>query len=119
MAAAARYGTATFYGLQSKQNQSVDIYISDVANAQVNFDSGNGASSSSLTFWRAPEDCVLVDISLATGLTDTTNIVATSDGRQLEGARYRYANHINTLTTRSSISKGFKRGSSVGFIQVA
>jgi len=118
MAAAARYGTAVFKG-QSGRVYNVDLYVSDVASALVNWDSGNGATSTSLTYWKSPENCVLIDLSLASGLTDTTNVVMVSDGAQIPGARLRYANFLNSLATRPAINLGFRAGSNVSAIQVA
>lgn len=119
MAAAPKYGTMMFQGLKSGTRYAVDIYLSDVANAQVNFDAGNGAGSASLTYWKTPEAVVLVDFSVATGLTDTTNIALTSNGMQVPAGRIRYANFINTIATRPTLQLGFKEGSNVGAIQVA
>lgn len=118
MAAAPRYGTAVFRG-NSGRVYNVDIYVSDVANALVNWDAGNGASSTSLNYWKAPENCIMIDLSLASGLTDTTNVVMTSDGAQLPGARLRYANYLNSLSLRPAINLGFRAGSNVSAIQVA
>jgi len=118
MAATPRYGTAVFKG-SSGRVYNVDVYVSDVASALVNWDSGNGATSTSLTYWKAPENCVLIDVSLASGLADTTNVGMVSDGAQVPGARSRYANYLNTLAFRPAINLGFRQGSNVSAIQVA
>lgn len=119
MAATPRYGTFTFQGMETGKTHSVDTYLSDVANAQGNFDSGNGASSTSLTYWKAPEKCVLIDFSLASGMADTTNIVMTADGAQIPAARLRYANFLNTLAFRPKLQIGFNAGTNVSCIQIA
>jgi len=49
MTAAPQYGTLIFKGLQTGKTYSVDIYVSDVANALVHLDGGAGAGSSSPT----------------------------------------------------------------------
>lgn len=116
MAAAARYGTATFRAVNSSNVYNVDVYISDVIGASVNWDSGTGAGTGSLTFWKAPEMVVLSDLSVATGLTDTTTLVPTANGQQLP-SRLRHANFINTITTRPPIQIGYNQGTNVGFIQ--
>lgn len=118
MVAAPRYGTVTFKGASGK-TYSVDVYLSDVANAQVNWDSGNGAGTGSQTFWRAPENVVLIDFSVASGLTDTTNIVLTKNGGQLAGQRIRYANYLNSLAFRAPLTLGFSKDSNIGAIQIA
>jgi len=119
MVAAPQYATAIFLGLQTGKTYAVDMYLSDVANADVNWDSGNGAGASSLTYWKAPENVVFQDLAINTGMTDTTNIALTSDGAQIPGARLRFAQHVNTIATRPKLQIGFKMGSNVGAIQIA
>jgi hypothetical protein len=119
MAATPRYGTMTFQGMETGKTHSVDVYLSDVANALGNWDSGNGAGTASLTYWKAPEKCVLVDFSLASGMADTTNIVLTADGAQIPASRLRYANFLNTLAFRPKLQIGFASGTNVGAIQIA
>lgn len=119
MAATPQYGTAMFKGIDSGKTYAVDIYISDVANAVVNFDSGSGASSTSLGFWKAPERVVLYDLSIASGTADTKSIFPTADGGQIAGFRFRYANFLNTLATRPSLAIGFRQGTNIGFTQSA
>ena len=65
----------------------------------------------------APENVILYDFSIPTGLTDTTNIVFTSDGAQVPQSRLRYANFVNTLATRPAINIGFRANSNIGAIQ--
>lgn len=117
MAAAPRYGTMMFKGVQTGRTYAVDVYISDVLAAQVTFDNGSGATSSSLVYWKAPENVILYDYSVATGLTDTTNLFLTSDGAQIPNSRLRHANFLNSLATRPVLNIGFKQGSNVGSIQ--
>jgi len=119
MAATPKYGTLMFQGLQTGRAYADDIYVSDVAAAQLTFDNGSGASASSLTYWKAPEDVLLTDFSIATGTADTTNFVLTSDGAQVANSRLRYANFVNTLNNRPKLNIGFKRGSNIGAIQSA
>jgi hypothetical protein len=110
-------GTATFQGLQTKATYAVDIFISDVLAAPVTFDSGGGATATSLPFWKAPENVVLVDLSIATGNTVTTALVPTSNGGLIAGNRLRTANFLNTLAFRPAIKIGFKAGNNIGFLQ--
>lgn len=117
MAAAPRYGTLVFQGV-SGQNYFVDCYISDVVGASGTFDSGAGAGASSETFWTAPENCTLIDFSVATGLTDTTAGRLTANGRPLQSV-VRWANHLNSLATRPALNTGFAAQTRVGIIQLA
>jgi hypothetical protein len=117
MAPAARYGTMMFKGLQTGRTYAVDIYISDVLAAPVTWDNGSGATATSLVYWKAPENVMLYDFSIATGLTDTTNIVTTSDGAQVPNSRLRHANFLNSIATRPALQISFRQGSNIGAIQ--
>ena len=110
------YGTAMFKGVSGKI-YNVDIYVSDVIGAVTTFDSGNGASSTSLGFWKAPENVSLFDLSLATGPTVMTQLVPTADGGLIPGVRFRIANFLNSLSLRPAIALGFKAGTNVSFTQ--
>lgn len=118
MAAAPQYGTMTFNGVQTGRSYAVDVYLSDVAAANVNFDSGGGAGSSSDQFWIAPENIILKDFSVKTGLTDTTKIHIVANGVGT-GNRLRYANFLNTLAFRPALNVPFRAGTKVGSTQEA
>ena len=118
MAAAPKYGTVFLRGVQTGRTYAVDVYISDVANASVNFDSGSGASSGSDSFYIAPENVVFEDFSIVSGLTDTTKISINANGVQT-GNRIRYANHLNTLNNRPKLAIPFRAGSKIAFSQEA
>lgn len=116
MAAAPRFGTMMYQTGQG--GIGVDIYISDVVNAPVNFDSGNGAAATSETFWNAPANGAITDLSIATGLTDTTK-----GGFVIGGSRtkttVRWANHINTLAFRTPLNIPCGAGEAIGMVQLA
>lgn len=118
MAAAARSGTMSFAGVQTGRTYTIDIYISDVVAALMNFDSGSGAGATSDQFWIAPENLVLKDFSIAAGITDTTkiNIVANNVGT---GNRLRYANFLNTLAFRPVLNIPFRAGTKISASQEA
>lgn len=118
MAATPQYATFSFVGLRSRKSFTVDAYVSDVAAAAVRWDSGNGSSSTSDTFWTPPEPVALTDIAIVTGTADTTKISVTRDGRAT-GNILRYANHVNTLAQRPRLSIGFRAGEKIGAIQLA
>lgn len=111
----ATYGTATFIG-QSGKTYSVDLYIADVVATAVKFDAGAGASATSLPFWRVPERCRLVDLAIVTGPTVMTTLVLTANGAPT-GQRYRIAQYLNTLATRSPVNVGFEQGTNFGFTE--
>lgn len=110
------YGTMT-YRCQGGSNITVDLYVSDVANAPVNFDSGNGASATSETFWMAPSGGAIIDLSFKTGPT-----VIFSFGILAGGARTRstprLANHLNTLAFRPQLNIPVSAGEQISMVQL-
>jgi len=118
MAAAPQLATMSFVGVQTKRTYTIDVYCSDVVAANSNFDSGAGASAGSDQFWTAPENIVLKDFSILTGMTDTTklNVVANNVST---GNRLRYANFLNTLAFRPVLSMPFRAGTKISAIQEA
>ena len=117
MAAAPQYGTLTFIG-QGSRSISVDVYLSDVANALVNFGVGGGSSSTSPTEWRAPEGCVLTDFIIVTGMTDTTKIQPTRNNQNVDSI-LRYALHDDGLAFRAPLRIPFAAGDMLTITQLA
>lgn len=115
--AAAQAGFLRFVGA-SKKNYNVDLYASDIVNKKINFDDGAGANSTSETFWTPPEDVVLVDMAIHTGMTDTTFLRWTRGGVPL-GNTLRYAAHLDTSDARVPLAIGYRKGINVGAIQFA
>lgn len=117
MAAAPQYGIFKFLGL-SGRTYSVDVYLSDVANALVNFDAGRGASATSPTYYRPQEGVILTDFAIVTGMTDTTKIQL-FQGNQPTGDFLRYVMHLDTLAARSGLRLYFPPNSELRAFQVA
>lgn len=125
MTAAPKFGTLSVVydnvpqnGPLAGQMDSVDIYLSDVAGAEANMDSGSGASSSSQTFWTPKGFCTVLDLSVAAGLTDTTRGRLTVGGRPLSNV-IRWANNLNTIQTRPPIGIKLAAGARLGIVQLA
>ena len=117
MAAAAQDGFCVFKGASGK-TYVVMAYFSDIAGALVNFDAGGGASATSATYWTAPENCVLVDVGIHSGMTDTTNARLTKGG-QPTPTTIIYAAHLDTSVARPQLSEGYSKGVQIGMIQLA
>lgn len=109
-------GTITMKG-RSGRTYAVAFYTADVLGTAVKFDSGSGASATSLPFWKVPEPCVLVDVAVVTGNTVTTNLVMTADGAVIPGMRLPEAAFLNTLANRPPLAIGFKQGTNFGFTE--
>lgn len=118
MAAAPQLATATFVGVQSGMNYSKDVYCSDVVDGLVNFSSGGAAAAGSESFWSPPENVLLVDLSILTGMTDTTALQWTRDSVPT-GDVSRYANHLNTLNSRPRLNVLIAAGQRIAANQLA
>lgn len=118
MVAAPQSGACIFKGVASGKIYNVDFYASDVANALVNFDSGAGSGSSSQTFWTPPENCILTDVFIHTGMTDTTRGRITKGGQPTPSI-IRWAAHLDTSNGRPMQTEGFAKGVQIGIIQLA
>ena len=118
MVAAPQFGTFVFQGQQSGRIYNVDMYHSDVVDGLANFDGGGGSSATSPDSFTAPENLLLVDYSIVTGMTDTTKIQVLRNN-QPTGDFLRYTQHLTTAPMRSPIRLGFIRGVEVRAIQKA
>ena len=114
---AATQGTAVFYGVRSKKSYVVDMYLSDTVNTGVNFSTGGAALATTPEYWMAPEDVILGDISVVTGAAQTRLQVLRDNTP--EGSVLAHALHLSTLASRLRLSIGFRRGSTMGLIQLA
>ena len=117
MAATPQRGTLQLEGI-SGMKYTKEVYVSDVANANITFDGGAGAGSGSPTKWTAPEPIAIVDFSMITGTADTTKIQMTRNGTAT-GDILRYANHLSTLNSRPALGIVFAQGDEIGGIQLA
>lgn len=118
MAATPQYASFTFIGAQTKKTYTVDAYLTDVANALVRWDGGNGSSSSSPDRWVPPENVVLVDYSQVTGTADTTKLQILRNNAPT-GDILRYVPHLTTNAFRPRLQIGFRAGMEVRALQLA
>ena len=116
MTAAPQYGTLIISDGSTSIN--VDVYLSDVANGAVNFDSGVSAGSASETFYKCPINGRIIDFSIKTGMTDTTAMRCTIDGSPTKSV-CRYGNHLNTMALRPALNIPVAAGENIGFIQLS
>ena len=103
---------------RSGKTYSLDLYVSDVNGALINWDGGAGASATSPTFWIAPEDCVLRTFSMVTGTADTEKIRLVADGKPTAHT-LRYDVNLSTIATRPPLNVGFKGGTQVSAFQIS
>lgn len=118
MVATPQYGTMLFRGRSSGQLYSVDIYISDVAGAQVRFDNGAGAGASAETFTTFNEPVILTDYAQVTGTADTEKIRITANNSPTPHI-LRYGIHLSTLNNRPVLNIPFRAGTRISGIQIS
>lgn len=92
---AATTGIATFVGQQSGRRYSKHLYITDTTATLVRWDVGSGASTTSPEYFTAPENLVLIDMSILAAPTVTTCSVIVNG--QPSGDRLQYA--VQTAAT--------------------
>lgn len=117
MAATPQYAGFFFVG-RSGKTYAVDAYISDVNGALINWDGGAGASSTSPTFWKAPEDVILQDYSMVTGTADTEKLRLLRDSMPTAHV-LRYGVHLTSLATRPKLNIGFLKGTNISAVQIS
>jgi hypothetical protein len=118
MVAAPQYGTMTFRGMRTGRIYNVDVYHNDVADNQIRWDGGGGASATSPDSFTAPEPLILIDYAIVTGMTDTTKIQILRNN-QPTGDFYRFTQHLTTSAQRSPVTLGFMQGVQIRAIQKA
>ena len=109
------YGTMTFQ--TGGGNITVDLYVADVANAPVHFDSGNGADATSETFWVAPANGAIVDLSFKTGPTVIFKFGVLASGARTRSTP-RLANHLNTLPARPALNIPISAGEQIAMVEL-
>lgn len=117
MSATPKYGSLVFIGASGKTYE-VDMYVSDVAAGAIQFDQGAGASATSGTFWRTPENVTLVDYAQVTGTADTEKWRLTLNGRPTFNL-LRYDTHVSTASTRPPLNIKIAKGVNIAGIQIA
>lgn len=117
MVAAPQYGQMIFQG-QSGTTYAVDLYVSDVNAALINFDGGGGSGSSSPTTWIAPENVTLKDFSITTGTADTEKVRLVVNNKPLSSV-LRYVQHVSTNANRPVLNIGFAKGSQISAFQIS
>lgn len=109
-------GLLTFQGRSGRQ-YSYNIYSSDVIAAPVTFSLVGAAGTGSTNFITAPEDMTLVDASITTGQTVSTNLVLWLNDAPAPAAVIMLANIVSTLANRSFPQLKIAAGRKVQFVQ--
>jgi len=112
---AATAGTMVFLG-RSGQTYTVDCYVPDAVATKWTFNPSGLAASTSTDYWKAPEECRLVDISTAASPTAVGGTLTLS-GALYTGKTFRWANQLATLATRMKHNIPIPAGEQVGILQ--
>lgn len=107
----------TFLGLATGTIYPIEGYVSDVANANVTFDSGAGASATSEAFWTPPEPVQLRDYSQVSGPTVVFKLRLAVNGVNAPGL-LRFEMHLSTNPYRPALSLGIPAGARLSAIQL-
>jgi len=118
MAATPKTGNFEFTG-KSGTKYVYSIYDSDVAAGFIKWDRMKTAVSTSTDFITAPEDMVLTDVSVVTGIVDTASLLLFIDDGAVAGRLLSWANVVNTLQNRSFPTLKISKGRKVQFQQIA
>lgn len=109
------YGSITIQD-PNRKTKTVDIYASDVAGENVNFDQGDGATTTSKTSYAVPGNCDVIDVCMASAIVDCAKFQLTIDG-QPTGDFFRVdVNHLYS-SWRPPMRIPVGRGHEIGFIQ--
>lgn len=110
MAATPKTGQLVFKG-RSGKSYGLTTYNPDVASSFLTFSQVGAAGSASQAFWIVPEDVMLDDAAVVTGIVDTTTVVIQAN--DLSVGSFQWAAVVNTLATRGVPKIGFRAGTKI------
>lgn len=117
MAAAPQNANLFFKGLQSGKTYGIAMYCSDVVGAYNTMSLDGLAATTSPNFWYAPENVVLVDASVITGLTDTKAWKFMANDVSTGNILY-HAMYLSSLATRPTPGIPYGKGTKISIVQV-
>lgn len=112
---AASAGTAIFQG-KNGRIFSVDLYIPDAVATNLTFNPAGLASAASPSDYRVPEDCALIDVTTATAPTAVGGTLKINSA-VVNGGTFRWADRLNTLSTRAKFLIPIRAGDFVSVLQ--
>lgn len=115
MTATPKNGAIVLRG-KSGRSYNLSFYNSDVVGAFCTFNLNGAAVAGSQNFFIVPEDCIIEDVSIATGIADTTSgVIQLNDANT--GNVVVFANQVNTLATRVKPMVALSRGAKLTILQ--
>jgi hypothetical protein len=114
----AQQATMVLRGAQTGKTYIIDVHAPDAAATLLRFNGSGAASATSADSFRAPENCIIEDISIAASPT-ATGLVITKDGNTIVGGALRWANQLVTTVNRAKLTIPIPAGSFIGGLQYA
>jgi hypothetical protein len=112
---AATNATFIFLG-KSGQTYTVEAYVPDAVATRVTFNPSGLAVSTSTDYWKAPEECMLVDI-ISVGAPTAVGATLTLSGALYTGKTFRWNNQLASLPNRMKQKVPIPAGEQVGALQ--
>ena len=112
---AANAGTIKLVG-QSGRTYTLDVYVPDATATTLALNSSGLAGASSPTTWRAPEPCLIKDISIAAAPTAVGAILQLNNANA-NGGTIRWANQLAANPNRMLLNLPIKAGDFMSFLQ--
>lgn len=113
---AATNATLFAIGQKTGKTYAVDLYVPDAVSTKVCWNPNGLAASTSETYWSAPENVIIIDIS-AVGAPTAVGGNFTFNGAVANGNTFRWANQANTLSNRAKMTIPVNQGTQIGILQ--
>ena len=112
---AANAGTIVFLG-KSGRTYTIDAYVPDAIATFLTLNPSGLAASTSPSTWRAPEPCLLKDVSIAAAPTAVGAIMQLNNANA-NGGTIRWANQLAANPNRMKLNVPVQPGDFVSFLQ--
>jgi hypothetical protein len=113
---AASAGTIVVVGQSTKRTYSLDVYIPDAVATLLTFNPSGLATTTSASTFRLPENGIIIDVTTAAAPTAVGGTL-TVNGAAAAGGTFRWADRLNTLSTRAALAIPIKAGDLIGVLQ--
>lgn len=100
MSATPKTGQISFKAVRGGTPYIYNVYNPDVSGSPITWNLNGAAASTSDDNIIVPEDMYITDLSVVTGIVDTTSLVLYTNGAAKAGYLILWANVVNTLPTR-------------------
>ena len=113
---AASAGTLVLHNPSTGRVFTVDLYVPDATATKIGFNPAGLAASTSPTTYRVPENCNIVDISIAAAPTAVGAALTVNSG-VVNGGAIRWSNQLATLANRLKQKIPLRAGDFIEYTQ--